>query len=355
MRLFRVILVAALSLPLLVGGAPAPALAKVGPRPVKVMTRNLYLGADLAPVFAASSVPDLLVRAAQQYQMVQATDFPARAKVLAQEITEADPTLVGLQEASLWRRGEPGVLDGPATPATTVVYDYLQLLLDELAAQGHPYTVLVSQFTTDGEVPTALGYDVRLTQRNAILAKAGRPSDELLVSAVAAGLYDTYLTIPTLGGPVADRRGWTAVDVTVNRRSFRFVNTHLDSTSPLIGQAQAAELLAGPAATSRPVILVGDLNSAPDEAPPSAYSTLIGAGLVDAWTQANPSDPGLTCCHAEDLLNPAPTFEARIDDVLTSPGVAVAQAVVVGIDPDNRTPSGLWPSDHAGVVATLRP
>jgi hypothetical protein len=27
---------------------------------------------------------------------------------------------------------------------------------------------------------------------------------------------------------------------------------------------------------------------------------------------------------------------------------------LVGNDPDDRTPSGLWPSDHAGVVARLR-
>ena len=204
-------------------------------------------------------------------------------------------------------------------------------------------------------MPTALGFDVRLTQRNAILVKAGLPADELVVSDVSAGLYATYLTVATVGGPVADRRGWTAVDVTVNRRSFRFVNTHLDSTVPVIRQAQTGELLAGPAATSQPVVLVGDLNSAPGEAPPSAYATLLGAGFVDAWTQANPSDPGLTCCHAEDLLNPAPTFDTRIDHVLTRPGIEVARAAVVGIDPDNRTPSGLWPSDHAGLVATLRP
>lgn len=355
MRILVVVLVVALGMPFLVIGAPAPVQAKVDPRPVKVMTRNLYLGADLAPVYAATPISNLLATAAQQYQMVQANDFAARAKVLAREIADADPILIGLQEASLWRQGEPGVVDGPATPATTVVYDYLQILLDELAAQGNPYTVLVAQFTADGEVPTALGFDVRLTQRNAILVKAGLPADELVVSAVSAGLYATYLTAPTVGGPVADRRGWTAVDVTVNRRSFRFVNTHLDSTIPLIRQAQTAELLAGPLATSQPVVLVGDLNSAPGEAPPSAYATLLAAGLVDAWTQANPSAAGLTCCHDEDLLNPVPAFDTRIDYVLISPDVEVARAKIVGIDPDNRTPSGLWPSDHAGVVVTLHP
>jgi hypothetical protein len=29
-------------------------------------------------------------------------------------------------------------------------------------------------------------------------------------------------------------------------------------------------------------------------------------------------------------------------------------AIVVGDDPTNRTRSGLWASDHAGIVATLR-
>src|SRR5690606_37408152 len=65
-----------------------------------------------------------------------------------------------------------------------------------------------------------------------VQAKAGLPADDLVVSNVASGLYENFLTIPTVGGPIADQRGWTAVDVTVNRRSFRFINTHLDSTSP---------------------------------------------------------------------------------------------------------------------------
>jgi hypothetical protein len=32
----------------------------------------------------------------------------------------------------------------------------------------------------------------------------------------------------------------------------------------------------------------------------------------------------------------------------------VASARVVGDQPGDRTPGGLWPSDHAGLVATLR-
>jgi hypothetical protein len=35
-------------------------------------------------------------------------------------------------------------------------------------------------------------------------------------------------------------------------------------------------------------------------------------------------------------------------------GIEETQPDVVGADPADRTPSGLWPSDHAGVVAELR-
>jgi hypothetical protein len=317
------------------------------------MTRNLYIGADLAPLAAATSLPDLAVKVAQLFTTVQATDFPARAKVLAREIQDADPALIGLQEASLWRKGPPGVLDGPATPATIVVYDFLPMLQAELVALGLHYTVVTEQVTSDAEAPSALGFDVRLTQGDAILVKAGIAPDDLTVSNPSSGLYATFLTIPTIAGPLSDRRGWISVDVTANRRAFRLITTHLDSAVPAIRAAQAAELLSGPATTPLPVVLVGDLNSAPGESGPSAYATLIGAGFVDTWTQANRRDLGLTCCHAKSLLNPMPTFTTRIDHVLARPGVRAIHARLVGADPANRTPSGLWPSDHAGIVTTF--
>jgi hypothetical protein len=41
--------------------------------------------------------------------------------------------------------------------------------------------------------------------------------------------------------------------------------------------------------------------------------------------------------------------------VLTRGGVAISKSTVTGLDSSNRSPAGLWPSDHAGVVATLQP
>ena len=53
------------------------------PRPVKVMTRNLYLGADLTPAIQATTQLELALAGTQIWNTVLATDFPERARVLA--------------------------------------------------------------------------------------------------------------------------------------------------------------------------------------------------------------------------------------------------------------------------------
>jgi len=325
-------------------------------RPVKVMTRNLYAGTDISPVLSATSISDLAIKVAQIFGNAQETDFPARAKVLAQEIQDADPHLIGLQEVALWRIGELGVLDGPVTPTTTVVYDFLASLQSELSSLGLNYSVVVAQTELDVEGPSALGFDIRITLRDVILAKADLPPDELTLSNASSANYLTNYILPTIVGPVTFFRGWTSVDATVNGRTFRFINTHLEAFSAEHRFAQSNELLSGPANTSLPVVLVGDLNSYPGETGQFlAYANLIGAGFTDTWLQVNPTDPGYTFGNAPNLLNPTPTLYTRFDHVLTLPNVGVFRSKIVGIDQDNRTPSGLWPSDHAGVVVTLRP
>ena len=56
---------------------------------------------------------------------------------------------------------------------------------------------------------------------------------------------------------------------------------------------QALELLAGPADTELPVILVGDFNS-DAEANGTAYLVLTGAGFIDVWEDQQPSNSGFT-------------------------------------------------------------
>jgi exonuclease III len=114
------------------------------------------------------------------------------------------------------------------------------------------------------------------------------------------------------------------------------------------------------------VILVVDFNSQadstapPPELPPGTltYRNLIGAGFADAWSLTHPGEPGYTWGHAENLRNEEPNLTQRLDlvlfrDGLSEGGLCALDADIVGDEPDDRTPSGLWSSDHAGVVAAL--
>jgi hypothetical protein len=80
---------------------------------------------------------------------------------------------------------------------------------------------------------------------------------------------------------------------------------------------------------------------------------LINAGFSDAWTDANPSAPGFTCCQDPNLLNQTSKLSQRIDLVMLRGAIDVEEIHLVGDGPADRTPSGLWPSDHAGLAAEL--
>jgi hypothetical protein len=338
--------------------ASAAAAQAATPR-VKVMTRNLYIGTDLTPVVQATTFGQFVTATAQAFTKVEASDPPERMKAIAREIADADPMILGLQEVQLVEKDtEAPTNDGPATPANTVVFDFLEMLLDELAAQGTPYTVVTSATNVSAEVPTALGFDVRATDRDVLLARSNLPADELSWSNQSSANFEATLTFQTVAGPLAFTRGYNAADFTANKRSFRLVNTHLEAFSSFFRNAQAVELVNGVLGNDAAKgVLIGDINSDPGDDGTNAYDLFAGAGFTDSWTQANPFDVGLTCCFAELLLDTnAAVFDSRIDVVLTrNASTAADSARIYGTDPDNRTPSGRWPSDHAGVNARIAP
>ena len=91
-----------------------------------------------------------------------------------------------------------------------------------------------------------------------------------------------------------------------------------------------------------------------------SYALLTGSGFTDTWAQMHPGDPGPTCCQASDLLNTVSTLDQRLDFVFWHEGLSLwrggfdnVRVEIVGEAQADRTASGLWPSDHAGVVATL--
>jgi hypothetical protein len=296
--------------------AAAPPATAQGPVGVQVMTRNLYLGADLRPALGATT-PEALAQAAEAiFARVQSSNPPARMGLIANEIQAERPILVGLQEAVRWRTGHadgPPVIGG--TAAEAVVCDFKQLLLDALASRGLRYRVVVERDAADYEV-TGARRDLRVTIRNVILVRDDIPA-RFLVNARSAD-FTNNPQIPLLGGlvRVPNTSGWTSVDATLFGRTFRFVNTHLEPFDAVMRSRQAGELRDGPASGASGVMVVGDLNAGPGE---EAYTTLTNAGFVDTWTQVNGAVAGPTCCHAENLLDPLPTLTRRIDHVLTRP------------------------------------
>ena len=82
-----------------------PAAQGATPKPanVSVMTRNLYLGADLTPGVQAASLQGLVTAAGVILKQVDENNFPVRAKGLAAEILK-NPTSSGCRR---WRSGAP--------------------------------------------------------------------------------------------------------------------------------------------------------------------------------------------------------------------------------------------------------
>jgi endonuclease/exonuclease/phosphatase family metal-dependent hydrolase len=328
-----------------------------GDRVVTVMTQNLYSGVDdeIFAVPSAVSFPDLLAKVAAVYNGYFARNFPERAARIAAEVAATHPDLIALQEAVLVRTQSPP--DGTATPATTVALDFVQILQSALVARGQHYDVVIQVPGFDAELPSALGFDVRHTEREVILARSDLKTADLKLSNAQGGNFVTNCAIPgPLGSsPIVLIRGWASVDAKIRGKSFRLVTTHLDPIclpfTPLIQLGEAAELLAGPGNTDLPLLAVGDFNSSPDGG--VTYNALLGSGLTDVWNVTG-LGTGFTCCQSAHLDNPVSSLDQRIDFVFFRGHWTGLSAINVGQNPEDRTPALLWPSDHAGVVAKLK-
>jgi endonuclease/exonuclease/phosphatase family metal-dependent hydrolase len=368
---------------LLAGSVTSADAAKAKPK-VKVMTRNLYLGADLSLGTNATTVQKLVDAAGRILKQVDANKFQVRAKGLASEILNKKPDLVGLQEAALWRDAP---CDDPIMPPSATHVrkggDFLGLLMDALNRHGRNYRLVVSEpefdfqvwANTDGNRSTGspFGCEIegRLTMRDAILARRGAG---VKTKNREGAHFTTLLQLTPGGAPVDVTRGWTAVNAKVRKSPrFRFVNTHLeafdnqpsnhtnqgtDVGNGRVRRAQAQELIApgGPATGKRPVILVGDLNS--------DVKTQIkpGDGAADWWLRSHgfaersTHDP-LSCCLNANVLRVGAggnvsQFDHKVDHIMTDDPkhVGRTRTAVTGRRPHH----GFWDSDHAGLFSTLK-
>jgi endonuclease/exonuclease/phosphatase family metal-dependent hydrolase len=213
-----------------------------------------------------------------------------------------------------------------------------------------------------GYVPTVF---VRLTIKDGVLVRRG-----LKVTGVTQDHYDAEKQL----GPILFKRGWIMVDAQVRGVPYHFLNTHLE-IQPFadVQLEQTQELLNEVVPDLDGVtVLMGDFNSnaagVPGGVDPSWTSThddIVAEGFQDAWSLLEPDETpeGLTCCQADDLRNPDTQFYQRIDfiffkavDRRGNEGVPpeFLAVEIVGEEQGDRTyPSGMWPSDHAGVVADM--
>jgi endonuclease/exonuclease/phosphatase family metal-dependent hydrolase len=347
----RRLLLLALSAAILTAAFAAPAADARGVK-LKAMTRNLYLGTDLIPIAVAPTQAELEQRALEGYNQVKANDFAARAKRIAAEAKSNKPDLIGLQEAALWRRGPK---DGAGSPATQVEIDYIKLLSSALKKAGLKYRVARVQQEFDLEADAADGRDVRLTMRDAILV---RQRKGLRVLKTRGGNFKARLVFPSpVLGPITVKRGWVNADLSLGGKRFRFVNTHLESYGAAQRLAQANELIApgGPARSTMPTVLTGDLNSDSKGRggnSADAYKALTGFKFNDTWIKANGKAPGLSCCRGPSLTHPAKAYDSRIDYVMTRGKVSTQASKLLDAKASDRI-NGLSPSDHAGVVSSL--
>ncbi len=324
--------------------AADPADGNQAHRFITVMTQNLDEGTDFTPLFTASSPADFVAASTAIFNEVVASDIPARAGLVAHEIAIAEPDVVSVQEASLWQWQSSA---GPAS------IDALTALEQALAADGAHYAVVSALDEFSGAALVSGTGQVSFLDRDALLVRTDEPPGHLRVSNVQTGHYATVLSAPTVAGTVTIPRGWISADLTIQGRTVRVVATHLESFSATVQQAQGAELVAGPASSSLPVIIAGDLNTGPLASGgfvTPTYQQILNGGFVDTWPVTNPGVPGLTnAFHAEDPYGPS-VPDKRIDLVLVKGNLQPMSDTLLGTSPVD----GLWPSDHAGVIATVR-
>ncbi|MBT8090277.1 MAG: hypothetical protein KJO01_08730 [Gammaproteobacteria bacterium] len=358
---------------------------------LRVVTQNLYVGGD---ILLPLSVPpeQFPAAAAEVIGQILATNYPERAIELAELLRHDWPHLVGLQEVYIVK-----ICLDETQLVCPLDQDYLEILLDNLNHRFSWYREVATVTNIDlqnlpATLPDGTPVYVSITDRDVILAHRFVRTDNAI-----AENYQTVLPVenPLLPPDFAVLRGYTMVDAVVWGREYRFVNTHLEvrgegsDLEPFfraVQAGQALELVSALQPDTHAQVVVGDFNSDPLDGPivdcllpdgmggfvpsicPTPYAVMAGAivpgvAYTDVWLERRgPFDFGYTCCQATLLDNVISQLDERIDliwarqatDYVGPPFLRSVRANVIGEEPRDKTfPSGLWPSDHAGVSAKI--
>ncbi|MBD3669760.1 MAG: endonuclease/exonuclease/phosphatase family protein [Gammaproteobacteria bacterium] len=339
---------------------------------LRVMTQNLYIGADVTSIIDTSNVAEIPVRVHDAFSKVDASNFESRAEAFVEQVRDARPDVIGLQEVSLIRVQEVSdfMLGNPVL-AEEVHKDYLEIVMDELADEGLRYEIAGVVTNVDSELP-AFGalepgdspsmYDLRLTDRDVILVRKGIDVSEVMPHNFT---FNIYYSTPL--GAITYTRGAIAIKAEIGDHSYRVINTHLevrfDDEIAIMQAIQMQELLGLYAGEDLPMIVMGDLNSDPLDTPdtlvgmPTPYQQMLMSGFTDLWEVGGEGN-GFTCCRSELLDNLDEPLLQRIDYIFVKDGSedpvfsqsrkTKAYTFVEVTDEDR------WYSDHDGVFAKIK-
>lgn len=349
--------------------AAAPA-ATQGKAFLRLYSRNVYLGADLAPILSLPDFSDINAVAAAVTEVwgdVQATDFEARAEAIVTDIGHARPHVIGLYEMATYVVYAP-LPDGSLTPTTDGI-DFVTVIQQGLADAGLDYQLVTLQANTATPVPfpfisaTGLRF-IDFTLNDVIFVRGDLP--------VLDAANDNYEAVFPLAPGFDLKRGWSRVSFPFKGTTHHVVATHLETQLfPTTQDEQATELIEEVVAgLEGPTFVMGDLNSDANNGPPApswtpTYGRLLNAGFMDSWLErSGRPDPGFTCCWDPDLAGGV--LDERIDFILVRAPNAVipgdggsiltgaVQLDIRGEAEADRTPvDGLFPSDHVGLFGAF--
>jgi len=358
---------------------------------VTVMSRNIYLGADVGR--ALELIPNLPAAAQYMWDQVKQTDFSKRAKILAREINQSSPDVIGLQEATIWyckkypwsKKVEvfnftEQLLDNLNGRYELVSKDGVKALNPGFSINPIPFLTKVNDEQTFKEVFGSSSAACGFETGDALLVKK---SDDLEIIEVGNSEYEaSYSIVPTI---MTIYRGYSWADIKVKGVPTRFVTTHLESLwddNKVPNSAkQALQLVNDLSNTKMPVIVMGDFNSDPrdprskdqpnpGEQPIQSKACQVNAVTCNAYlimSQAGYKDAGpdsldpknytwgmnalLTGADPKRLLaaksmGNAYGFTDRLDYIFSKNGTESVASEIIGTQ-------GEYGSDHAGVVATI--
>ena len=378
------------------------------PYRITVMSRNIYLGADVG--VALELIPNFPKAAQFMWDQVKKTDFATRAPKLARESAQDRPEIIGVQEATIWYCKKDLLSD------KVEVFNFLDQFISATKASGVGYSLATANGVkafNPGYSIAAIPYVTKVRDPEVFNPIFGQDTascgftigDALLVRddvkdriiQVGNTEYDaTYSIVPTL---MTIYRGYTWADFKVQDSVVRLITTHLESIwdeNKVPNSAlQAQQLVADLKDAKMPIVIMGDFNAdyrdprpqgepnpgeqpvasetcpTPGGAKCNAYSTMIEAGFENASPDAK--NPRYFTWGASALLNGPDKkrvldakkfgnqygFTDRLDYIFTKNVYATVSSKIIGnVWPDG---SGVWdcgkdkcfPSDHAGVVATI--